>query len=97
MWESEVMTGSEALMISLTGITIVFLTLVVIALMIKIVSAVVSSIVKEDKKPASSPTSAPKVENKKDGAIVAAIVAAVSEETKLPVDNFRIVSINEKK
>ena len=92
------MTGSQALLISLSGISIVFLTLIVIAIMIKLTSAIVGSIAKNEKKPAAAASKpATKVADKKDGALVAAIVAAVSEETKLPVDGFKIVSIKEKK
>lgn len=101
MWESGSMTMFESFMISLSGICIVFLTLMVIALMIKITSAIVGGIVKEGEKKApakaSTPAAAPKAVNKGDDAEVAAIIAAFSEEMKLSVDKFRIVSINEKK
>lgn len=98
MFGKEVMTNKEALMISLTGLCIVFLTLIVIAIMIKLTSVVVNSVTKGDKEVTqkSPQQAAPRVENKKDSAVIAAIIAAVSEEMKLPVDKFRIVSIKEK-
>lgn len=99
MFGKEVMTNKEALMISLTGLCIVFLTLIVIAIMIKLTSVVVNSVTKGDKEVTQkSPQQAatPRVENKKDAAVIAAIIAAVSEEMKLPVDKFKIVSIKEK-
>ena len=99
MFGKEVMTTKEAFMISLTGLCIVFLTLIVISIMIKLTSVVVNSITKGDKEvtqKAPQQAAAPRVENKKDGAEVAAIIAAVSEEMKLPVDQFKILSIKEK-
>lgn len=98
MFGKEVMSNSEAFMISLTGLCIVFLTLIVIAIMIKLTSVVVNAVVKEGENAVkkSPEKAAPVVENKKDGALVAAIIAAVSEEMKLPVDQFKIVSIKEK-
>ncbi len=107
MWGSESMTISEAVIVSLVGITIVFLVLISLAIFVQIISSVVASIAKSqgknDTKPAEPAMAQAKqqvaasAEQKKDGAIVAAIVAAVSEDMKSPLDQFKIVSINEKK
>lgn len=102
MWTSETMTVGEALIYSLTAITIVFLALIAIALAVKIVSAVVNSVVKEEKPTAKATANQPAapaqpVQPKQDLSVVAAIIAAVSEEMKVSVDKFRIISIEEKK
>ena len=95
MWEKATMSMFEALMISLSGICIVFIVLLVIAGMIKITSIVVSSIVKEEKK--EMPKKAAPVDKGISGDTIAAIIAAVSEDMRVPVDRFEIKSIKEKK
>lgn len=101
MWTSATMTVGEALIYSVTALAIVFLALISIALFVKIISAAVNAIVKEDDKPAAKTVadkpSAKPVEQSQDVSLTAAIIAAVSEETKLPVDKFQIVSIEERK
>lgn len=101
MWTSETMTVGEALIYSLTAIAIVFLALVAIALAVKIISAIVGSVVKEEKvaqpKPTAQAVQAKPAEQNQDLSLVAAIIAAVSEEMKLSVDKFKIISIEEKK
>lgn len=94
------LTIPEALGVSLTGFFIVFLTLISIAIFIKLISIVVGSIAgKQEKKPQENKVATqtkPQVNNL-DNQILAAIIAAVSEEMKISVDKFRIVSIDEKK
>ncbi|MGO1580579.1 MAG: OadG family protein [Peptoniphilaceae bacterium] len=103
MWEGSTMTLFEAFQVSLTGFSIVFLTLICLALFIKITSAIVNSTTTKtsqsntnENKVKTAPKKVEK-EDQKDAALIAAIVAAVSAEMKKPVDKFRIVSIDEKK
>lgn len=103
MWGKETMTLSEACGISLTGIIVVFLSLIFLALAIKIVSTVLNSVVKNPPQGGAkastqqvSKTQAP--QNKgTDPKVIAAIVGAVSQAERSRVENFRIVSINEVK
>lgn len=97
MWTSETMTLGEAAIYSITAIAVVFLALVSIALFVKIISAVVGAVVKEESVTKPTAVQSKPVEPKQDLSLVAAVIAAVSEETKLSVDKFKIVSIEEKK
>lgn len=92
-------TVGDALKISASGLTIVFLTLVALGIFVTIISKVVGSIDKSAKKDTKEATQPSKtvVEDKQDGALIAAIIGAVSAETKLSVDKFTITSIEEKK
>lgn len=87
----------EALMVSVLGLSTVFITLVSLALAVLLVSWVlrILGIAKETKQesPAGTAPQAPKEEL--NGELYAAIVAAISEEMNLPVDKFQIVSIQE--
>ncbi|MDO5040691.1 MAG: OadG family protein [Peptoniphilus sp.] len=105
MWGSESMTLSESVIVSLVGFSIVFLVLISLAIFVRIISSVVASVAKnkekDDTKPAPAKAQAKQpaasAEQKKDGELIAVIVAAISEDMKRPVDQFKIVSINEKK
>ena len=102
MWGKETMTIAEAFGISLTGIVVVFLSLVFLAIAIKIVSAVLNGFVKEPPKGGSAnkqqvKTQAAPQNKGTDPKLIAAVVGAVSQEQRGRVENFRIVSINEVK
>lgn len=103
MIDKEFITVSEALGISLTGIVVVFLSLVFLALAITIISKVVGSLVK-DSPQGSTQKAAPakaaptvKKDNSLDPQILSAIVGAINEEQRGKVNNFKIISITEKK
>ncbi len=96
----EVTTVLQALIVSAMGLGTVFLTLISLAVAVVIVSKVLAGTgigQEEDKKP-QAVVSKPAAEVKssdENGELYAAIVAAISEEMKLPVDKFQIVSITE--
>lgn len=103
MWGKETMTIVEAFGVSLTGIVVVFLSLIFLALAIKIVSTVVNGAMGSSKpsggvKQQQSPAKAKAAENKGvDPKMIAAIVGAVSQAERSRVESFKIVSINEVK
>lgn len=96
MWGGGVNSAGEALFVSLLGISTVFTALISLAIAVIIVSKVLQmlGIGKEEKKtvPVSAPTL---VDDGKDDELYAAVVAAVSEEIKLPIEQFQVVSIKE--
>lgn len=96
MWSGGVNNLGEALFVSLLGISTVFTALIALAIAVVIVSKVlqVLGIGKEEKKE-TKVASAVSADDGKDDELYAAIVAAVSEEMKLPVDQFQVVSIKE--
>lgn len=98
MWGKDTMTMGEAFVISLTGITIVFLTLISLAIAIVIISKVVNTFIKD--KPAETKP-APKAKKEvatpvMEPSLIAAIIGAVSMEVNESLENFQIVSIQEK-
>lgn len=97
-------TVGNALKISASGFTLVFLALVCLGIFITIISKVVGTIEgtkpnekvqKAEVKQATQPVT--QAANQTDTALIAAIIGAVSEETKMSVDKFTITSIEEKK
>lgn len=102
MWASDTMTTFESFITFLVGFSIVFICLVSLALFI-IVSSKVINLILKDNKPKVAPTNtttnvapkAPVKENESELEELAVIVSAISEEIRLPVEKFEIVSIKQ--
>ncbi|MBS9775540.1 MAG: OadG family protein [Fusobacterium sp.] len=104
MWTSNTMTTWESFVTFLVGFSIVFICLLSLALFIIISSKVINAIVKEDKPkttstPQSTTNAAAKTpvvkENESEVEELAVIISAISEEMRLPVDKFEIVSVKQ--
>lgn len=104
MIDKEYITVGESLGISLTGIVVVFLALIFLAMAIMIVSKIVNSIAKDSPEVSTQNATAPvanaapavKKNDSLEPQIVSAIVGAINEEQRGRVESFRIVSITEK-
>lgn len=99
MWTGEV-NLADAFTVSAMGLSTVFLTLISLSIAVVIVSKVLLALgigKKEQPKATATPAATEKttVATDENNETYAAIVAAVSEEMKLPVDKFTIVSITE--
>jgi len=96
MITTEYISFSESLFSSLLGIAIVFLSLVFLALFVKIVSKVISALEKNlvsTAKVTPAPASAAPAAAHAEAVTVAVIAAAVSEERREPLDRFVITNI----
>jgi len=99
------LTIGEALGVSLTGVTVVFLALISLLIAIIIISKIVGGIEGTVSKGAapqkstqpSAPAAKKAVDNSMDPALLAAIVGAISMQERSRVESFRIVSITEQK
>ncbi|WP_411676973.1 OadG family protein [Caproicibacter sp.] len=98
MWTEASMNLIQSLTVSGLGLTIVFLTLIILALAIlgfsKIFSAAGISkgtgAVKENSAAQQAPTG-----EKEEDDVLAILIAVISEEMNLPVDRFQITKIQE--
>lgn len=105
MWASNTMTTWESFVTFLVGFSIVFICLLSLALFIIISSKVINVLVKDTDKPKATSTQnsttnatvkAPVAkENESEVEELAVIISAISEEMKLPVDKFEIVSVKQ--
>lgn len=94
----EVLSGSQALMVALSGLAMVFLVLGCLALLIQINAKVITAI--EANKPAPAPTpvkAAPVAQApQEDEELIAVLMAAIAEETQCDPGSFQITSVTEK-
>ncbi len=103
MWVSDTMTTWQSFVTFMLGFSIVFICLVSLAVFIIISSKIINAIVKEGDKPKvnTSGTSVNAVkktvvkDNESEVEELAVIISAVSEEMKLPIDRFEVVSIKQ--
>lgn len=106
MWTSQTMTFYESFITFLIGFTVVFASLIALAIFILISSKIVGFITKavpQEKPQQAAPvpqanvkTAAPVVkDNQEELENLAVIISAISEEMREPVENFQIVSIKE--
>lgn len=95
MWTQSTMSFPESIVISALGLSVVFVTLVALALAIIIISKVLRSIIKDDvKKPAAAPVQ-PAVSDEADKETLAVLMAVIGTDLDLPPDQFKIVNVKE--
>lgn len=100
MWTESTMSFGDSLLISVMGISVVFLALIALALAIIVISKLLGSIVKDaPQKPAAAPAPAPVpvVSDEPDKEMLAVLMSTVAEDLGLPTDQFRIKSVTELK
>lgn len=104
MWTSQTMTFYESFITFLIGFTVVFASLIALAIFILISSKIVGLITKavpQEKAQQAAPQNnakpvAPVVkDNQEELENLAVIISAISEEMREPVENFQILSIKE--
>lgn len=95
MWTQSTMSFPESIVISALGLSVVFVTLVSLALAIIIISKLLRSIIKDDvKKPAAAPVQ-PAVSDEADKETLAVLMAVIGTDLDLPPDQFKIVNVKE--
>ena len=98
----EPLTATEALMVAVCGMVVVFLMLVILALVIMIISKVVGGIGgKAEAAPAAkpapakpAPAPAPAAPAVDEGELVAVMMAAIAEESGMSPNSFRITNVS---
>ena len=87
MWAGETMTFLESVVASLLGLSVVFCTLIALAVAIIVISKILGLIIKDETtKPAAAAA---------DKEIFAVLMSVISEDLNLPMDQFKIVEIRE--
>ena len=93
MWTEATMPFGQSVIVSLLGISVVFITLVTLALAIILISKILRSIIKDGaQKPA--PAAAPVVSDEADKETLV-LMATIGMDLELPADQFKIVNVKE--
>ena len=104
MWNKATMTFGESVIISLMGLSVVFLALIVLALAVYLISLILRTVspvqeeIKASDKGAAGQTVLPAKEppeSEDDQELLAALSAAIADDLGLSPDKFRIKSIQE--
>lgn len=96
MWTQPTMSFPESIVVSALGISVVFVTLVVLALAIMVISKVLRAIIK-DGAPQPAAAAAPAVSDEADKETLAVLMAAIGVDLDLPPEQFKIVDVKEVK
>ena len=94
MWAGETMTFLESVVASLLGLSVVFCTLIALAVAIIVISKILGLIIKDDTTKPAAAAAAP-VSDEADKEIFAVLMSVISEDLNLPMDQFKIVEIRE--
>ncbi len=96
MWTQSTMSFPESIVMSALGISVVFITLIVLALAIVIISKILRVVIKDEVKPAATPVQ-PAVSDEEDKETLAVLMAAIGADLNLPPEEFKIVNVKEMK
>ena len=94
MWTQSTMSIPESVVISVLGISVVFITLIVLALAIVIISKILRVIIKDEVKPAAAAVQ-PAVSDEADKETLAVLMATIGVDLNLSPEEFKIVDIKE--
>ena len=97
MWTEPTMSSGQSVIVSLLGMSIVFLALIVLALAIMIISKILQAIIKDNSQKPAAAAAAPVVSDEADKELLAVLMATIGEDLGLPTDQFKIVSVTELK
>ena len=93
MWTQSTMSFPESIVMSALGLSVVFITLIVLALAIVIISKILGLIIKDEvKKPAAAPVQ-PAVSDEADKETLAVLMATIGVDLNLPPGEFKIVDV----
>ena len=98
MWTEPTMPFGQSVIVSLLGLSVVFLALICLALAVTVISKVLRSVISDGAKaPAAAPAAAPAVSDEADKELLAVLMATIGDDLGLPTDKFRILSVTEVK
>ena len=96
MWTEPTMPFGQSVIVSLLGLSVVFLALICLALAIMVISKILRSVVSDGAKaPAAAQKAAPAVSDDKE--LLAVLMATIGDDLGLPTDKFKILSVTEVK
>ena len=96
MWTEPTMPFGQSVIVSLLGLSVVFLALICLALAIMVISKILRSVVSDGAKaPAAAQKAAPADEADKE--LLAVLMATIGDDLGLPTDKFKILSVTEVK
>lgn len=94
MWTQPTMPFSQSVIVSGLGISVVFITLIVLALAIMLISKILRAIIKDEvQKPAAAVQ--PAVSDESDKETLAVLMAVIGADLELPTEQFKIVNVKE--
>ena len=94
MWTEPTMPFGQSVIVSLLGLSVVFLALICLALAIMVISKILRSVVSDG---AKAPAAAPAVSDEADKELLAVLMATIGDDLGLPTDKFKILSVTEVK
>lgn len=95
MWTQPTMPFSQSVIVSGLGVTVVFLTLVVLALSIMAISKILRAIIKDDSQTPAATAPQPVVSDEADKETLAVLMATIGLDLDLPPEQFKIVDVKE--
>ena len=96
MWTEPTMPFGQSVIVSLLGLSVVFLALICLAIMV--ISKILRSVVSDGAKaPAAAQKAAPAVSDEADKELLAVLMATIGDDLGLPTDKFKILSVTEVK
>lgn len=98
MWTEPTMPFGQSVIVSLLGLSVVFLALICLALAIMVISKILRSVVSDGAKaPTAAQKAAPAVSDEADKELLAVLMATIGDDLGLPTDKFKILSVTEVK
>ena len=98
MWTEPTMPFGQSVIVSLLGLSVVFLALICLALAVTVISKILRSVISDGAKaPAAVPAAAPAVSDEGDKELLAVLMATIGDDLGLPTDKFKILSVTEVK
>ncbi len=96
MWTQSTMSFPESIVVSALGLSVVFVTLIALALAIIFISKILRLIIKDEpKKPAAAPVQQTAVSDEADKETLAVLMATIGVDLDLPPEQFKIVNVRE--
>lgn len=95
MWTQSTMPVSQSFIVSLLGLSVVFITLVVLALAIMTISKLLRFIIKDEAQKPAAAVSQPVVSDEADKETLAVLMATIGMDLDLPTEQFKIVNVRE--
>ena len=98
MWTEPTMPFGQSVIVSLLGLSVVFLALICLALAVTVISKILRSVISDGAKATTAaPAAAPAVSDEADKELLAVLMATIGDDLGLPTDKFRILSVTEVK
>ena len=97
MWTESTMPFSQSIIVSLLGLSVVFITLVTLALAIMLISRILRSVIKDGAQKPAAAAAAPVVSDEADKEMLAVLMATIGDDLGVTPDQFKIVNVTELK